>query len=63
MRGQSERRGAALNGETRSTLVCWLSPYSSMSPLWSNDRDFENTGVSQFTTGELLAVLFGDRGH
>jgi predicted nucleic acid-binding protein len=30
-------------------------------PLWSNDRDFEGTGVRRFTTAELLAVLFGDR--
>ena len=28
-------------------------------PLWSNDRDFEDTGVSRFTTAELLTVLFG----
>jgi predicted nucleic acid-binding protein len=32
-------------------------------PLWSNDRDFEDTGVSRFTTAELLAILFEDRGH
>ena len=32
-------------------------------PLWSNDRDFEDTGVSRFTTAELLAVLFEDRGR
>jgi predicted nucleic acid-binding protein len=32
-------------------------------PLWSNDRDFEDTGVSRFTTAELLAILFGGRGH
>ena len=27
-------------------------------PLWSNDRDFEWTGVKQFTTAQLLKVLF-----
>jgi predicted nucleic acid-binding protein len=32
-------------------------------PVWSNDRDFEDTGVSRFTTAELLAVLFEDRGR
>ena len=32
-------------------------------PLWSNDRDFEDTGVSRFTTAELLAVLFEGRGQ
>jgi predicted nucleic acid-binding protein len=32
-------------------------------PVWSNDRDFEDTGVSQFTTAELLAILFEDRGR
>jgi len=32
-------------------------------PLWSNDRDFEDTGVSRFITAELLAILFEDRGH
>lgn len=31
--------------------------------VWSNDRDFEDTGVSQFTTAELLATLFEGRGH
>ena len=32
-------------------------------PLWSNDRDFGDTGVSRFITAELLAILFEDRGH
>jgi predicted nucleic acid-binding protein len=32
-------------------------------PLWSNDRDFEDTGVSRFTTAELLAVLFEAHAH
>jgi predicted nucleic acid-binding protein len=31
-------------------------------PLWSNDRDFDGTGVSRFTTAELLAILFEARG-
>jgi predicted nucleic acid-binding protein len=31
-------------------------------PLWSNDRDFEGTAVSRFTTAQLLAILFEDRG-
>ena len=26
-------------------------------PLWSNDRDFEQTGVERFTTAELLQTL------
>ena len=26
-------------------------------PLWSNDRDFEGTGVEQFTTAQLLSKL------
>ncbi|HEY6990398.1 MAG TPA: PIN domain-containing protein [Bryobacteraceae bacterium] len=26
-------------------------------PLWSNDNDFENTGVVWYTTASLLAVL------
>ncbi|MGH7754202.1 MAG: PIN domain-containing protein [Gemmatimonadales bacterium] len=30
--------------------------------LWSNDRDFEDAGVSRFTTAELLAILFEHRG-
>jgi predicted nucleic acid-binding protein len=28
-------------------------------PLWSNDRDFEGTGVEQFTTAQLLKAFFG----
>ena len=28
-------------------------------PLWTNDRDFEETGVEQFTTAHLLAMFFG----
>lgn len=28
-------------------------------PIWSNDRDFEDTGVTQMTTAELLAAFFG----
>lgn len=27
--------------------------------LWSNDRDFEPTGIERFTTAQLLALLFG----
>jgi len=27
-------------------------------PLWSNDRDFEGTGVELFTTAQLLKVLY-----
>jgi predicted nucleic acid-binding protein len=27
-------------------------------PLWSNDRDFEGTGIQQFTTARLLNMLF-----
>lgn len=30
-------------------------------PLWSNDRDFEHTGVALFTTAQLLALLFPKR--
>jgi predicted nucleic acid-binding protein len=26
-------------------------------PLWSNDRDFEGTGVERFTTAQLLSKL------
>lgn len=26
-------------------------------PVWSNDNDFENTGVLWYTTASLLAVL------
>jgi len=28
-------------------------------PLWSNDRDFADTGIERFTTAQLLRVLFG----
>ena len=28
-------------------------------PLWSNDRDFDWTGVQQFTAAQLLKVCFG----
>ena len=28
-------------------------------PLWSNDRDFEGTGIEQLTTPDLLKLLFG----
>jgi len=28
-------------------------------PLWSNDRDFEDTTVERFTTAELLRIFFG----
>jgi predicted nucleic acid-binding protein len=31
-------------------------------PIWSNDRDFEDSRVSRFTTAELMAVLFEGRG-
>ena len=31
-------------------------------PLWTNDRDFEGTGVEQYTTARLLAMLFGKSG-
>jgi predicted nucleic acid-binding protein len=27
-------------------------------PLWSNDRDFEGTGIEQIATAQLLKVLF-----
>lgn len=30
-------------------------------PIWTNDRDFEQTGVSLYTTAQLLAVLFPKR--
>jgi len=32
-------------------------------PLWSNDRDFEETGVERFTTAELLRLFFGASGR
>jgi predicted nucleic acid-binding protein len=32
-------------------------------PIWSNDRDFEDTGVNRFTTAQLLAILFQSRGQ
>lgn len=28
-------------------------------PLWSNDRDFEGTNVTQLTTARLLNMFFG----
>ena len=28
-------------------------------PLWSNDRDFEGTGVEHLTTARLLTMFFG----
>lgn len=28
-------------------------------PVWSNDRDFEGTGVEQMTTPDLLKIFFG----
>ena len=28
-------------------------------PLWSNDRDFEGTGVEQITTPDILKLFFG----
>ena len=28
-------------------------------PLWSNDRDFEGTGVEQMTTPDVLKLFFG----
>ena len=30
-------------------------------PIWTNDRDFEQTGVSLYTTAQLLAALFPKR--
>jgi predicted nucleic acid-binding protein len=27
-------------------------------PLWSNDRNFEGTGIERFTTAQLLKLLF-----
>ena len=30
-------------------------------PLWTNDRDFERTGVSLFTTAQLLGLFFPRR--
>ena len=35
-------------------LALWLGV-----PLWSNDRDFADTGIERFTTAQLLRVLFG----
>jgi predicted nucleic acid-binding protein len=35
-------------------LALWLQ-----APLWSNDRDFEGTGVEQVTTPDLLKLFFG----
>lgn len=35
-------------------LTLWLGV-----PLWSNDRDFVDTGIERFTTAQLLRVLFG----
>jgi predicted nucleic acid-binding protein len=32
-------------------------------PLWSNDRDFEGTGVEQMTTADLLKLFFGSSGR
>ncbi len=32
-------------------------------PLWSNDRDFEETGVERFTTAQLLQLFFGASGR
>ena len=31
-------------------------------PLWTNDRDFEHTGISIYTTRQLLARLFPKHG-
>ena len=31
-------------------------------PLWTNDRDFEHTGIVLYTTRQLLAQLFPKRG-
>jgi predicted nucleic acid-binding protein len=28
-------------------------------PLWSNDRDFEGTGVERLTTPDILKLFFG----
>jgi predicted nucleic acid-binding protein len=28
-------------------------------PLWSNDRDFEGTGIERLTTAQLLRLFFG----
>lgn len=32
-------------------------------PLWSNDRDFEGTGVERFTTAQLLRKLLRESGE
>jgi len=32
-------------------------------PVWSNDRDFEGTGVERMTTAELLSAFFGPSGR
>src|SRR5438445_8163074 len=40
----------------RSTLFPYTTLFRSRLgvPLWSNDRDFEETGVERFTTAQLL---------
>jgi predicted nucleic acid-binding protein len=32
-------------------------------PLWTNDRDFEDTGIEWITTAKLLALFFGKSAH
>ena len=32
-------------------------------PVWSNDRDFEGTGIERMTTAELLSAFFGPSGR
>lgn len=31
-------------------------------PVWTNNRDFEGTGIEYFTTARLLALFFGPSG-
>ena len=32
-------------------------------PVWSNDRDFEGTGIERMATAELLSAFFGPSGR
>ena len=61
-RAMSEARGRIERRDPDDVEVLALTLRLGV-PLWSNDRDFEETGVERFTTAQLLQLFFGASGR
>ena len=51
------KQSDGLVSEIRTIQRCLALALHLKLPLWSNDRDFEGTGVERFTTAQLLSKL------